>query len=145
MTDLIKIFDTTDGKQAVSTRELYATLGVNTQFTIWFKRMLKYGFTENVDFTVLSKSVQDVTAFGGVRKVKDHAMTLEMAKEIASIQRTPQGKKIREYLIDVENRYRLGITANTKPEDLGLPTNLPDAWRKMADLQQAAHNRFKTQ
>lgn len=68
-------------------------------------RMIEYDFEENIDFCVMDKNVQDDTAFGGVRKITDHLLKLDMAKEIAMIQRTPEGKRIRQYLIQVEKAW----------------------------------------
>lgn len=45
------------------------------------------------------------TAFGGVRTVTDHAMTLDMAKEISMIQRTDKGKQARQYFIQLEKAW----------------------------------------
>ena len=79
---------------------------VGTPYKRWFERITEYGFAENVDFTVIAKNVHDETAFGGVRTVTDHAMTLDMAKEISMIQRTDKGKQARQYFIQLE---KLGI------------------------------------
>ncbi|MBO6419934.1 antA/AntB antirepressor family protein, partial [Enterococcus gallinarum] len=80
---LIPIIVNENNEQLVSGRELYEFLEVATPYTRWFERMTEYGFTENVDFTVIAKNVHDDTAFGGVRKIIDHAMTIDMAKEIS--------------------------------------------------------------
>ncbi|MFS0819039.1 antA/AntB antirepressor family protein [Lysinibacillus sp. 1P01SD] len=49
--------------------------------------MTEYGFVENFDFVVLDKIVHDETAFGGNRKITDHALKIDMAKEISMIER----------------------------------------------------------
>lgn len=90
------------GDSIVSGRELHEKLKIKTPYKKWMDRMIDYGFAENVDFYVMDKNVQDETAFGGIRKVTDHIMKLDMAKEIAMIQRTPEGKAIRQYLIEIE-------------------------------------------
>ncbi|MCJ0600043.1 antA/AntB antirepressor family protein [Enterococcus cecorum] len=104
--ELIKITTNENGEQLVSGRELHEFLEVGTQYTKWFDRMTEYGFAENVDFAVIVKNDYDETAFGGTRKITDHAMTLDMAKEISMIQRTEKGKQARLYFIDVENQYK---------------------------------------
>lgn len=83
------------GEQLVNGRELYEFLSIKDRYTTWFERMVGYGFEENVDFAVLVKIDYDVTAFGGQRKITDHAMKLDMAKEISMIQRTAKGKQAR--------------------------------------------------
>ena len=104
--DLIPIITNENNEQLVSGRELYEFLEVRTTYTRWFERMAEYGFTENVDFTVIAKNVRDETAFGGTRKLTDHAMKLDMAKEISMIQRTKKGKQARQYFIEVEKRSK---------------------------------------
>ena len=90
------------GDSIVSGRELHEKLKIKTPYKKWMNRMIEYGFAENVDFCVMDKNVQDETAFGGTRKITDHVMKLDMAKEIAMIQRTQEGKAIRQYLIEIE-------------------------------------------
>ena len=102
MNDLIKTFRQDNGKIAVDGRNLYDFLEVETKYSDWIKRMISYGFTENVDFSVFPKNESDATAFGGVRKITDHALTLDMAKELAMIQRTDKGKQARQYFIAKE-------------------------------------------
>ncbi|WP_353486103.1 ORF6C domain-containing protein [Apilactobacillus xinyiensis] len=104
--NLIPVNKTEDGNQVVSGRDLHDFLAVKADFPTWLKRMLKYGFTKDVDFIVIPKIVEDDTGFGGHRKLKDYAMTLDMAKEIAMIQRTEKGKQARQYFIEVEKQYR---------------------------------------
>ena len=65
---------------------------------MWFDRMVEYGFTENQDF-LLNNSVKQ-TGRGGHNKI-DHVLKLDMAKEIAMIQRTDKGKAVRQYFIQV--------------------------------------------
>lgn len=97
MNELIKI-QQHNGKQVVSARELYDFLEVGRDFTTWCKKMFDYGFEEDRDFTpVLGKST-------GGRPSVDYALTLNCAKEIAMIQRTPQGKQAREYFIACEKK-----------------------------------------
>lgn len=106
MNELIKVTTNENGQSIVSGRDLHEFLEVQTKYTDWFKRMVDYGFTENVDFAVFLKNENDETAFGGVRKIKDHALTLDMAKEISMIQRTEKGKQARQYFIEVEKAYK---------------------------------------
>ena len=100
--ELIKIRTNENGEQLVSGRELHEFLEVNEKYTQWFKRMVEYGFTENVDFIGLSEKSEKL---GGRPRV-DHAMTLDMAKEISMIQRTEKGKQARQYFIEVEKEYK---------------------------------------
>ncbi|MDR5711415.1 antA/AntB antirepressor family protein [Nesterenkonia flava] len=89
-----------DGRQAVSGRDLHSFLEVTTPYTTWISRMIEYGFTEGQDFlTFLSEST-------GGRPSTDHALTLDMAKELSMIQRTERGKQARQYFIECERRVK---------------------------------------
>jgi anti-repressor protein len=100
MNELIKINPDT---KAVSARELYTFLEIQTQFTDWCKRMFDYGFVENQDYNSL---IFEEVRFEGKRKVKrqlqDYALTLDTAKEISMLQRNEKGKAARQYFIEVE-------------------------------------------
>jgi len=92
-----------DGRKAVSGRDLHAFLGLGRDYTTWFKSMVEYGFTEGEDFTPVR-----VESSGG-RPGADHVLTLDMAKELAMIQRTDKGKQARQYFIEVEKRSLAAI------------------------------------
>ena len=110
--ELIKITTNENGEQLVSGRELHEFLEVGTEYKKWFSRMTEYGFVENTDFT---RVTQKCPTPGGVQNISDHAMTLEMAKEISMIQRTDKGKQARLYFIEVEKQYKLD-TSSLSPE-----------------------------
>lgn len=105
MNQLIRTTHSKSGDIIVSGRELHEFLEVKTPYTQWFERMSSYGFAENVDFIVIHKNVNDVTAFGGQRKFADHHLKLDMAKELSMIQRTEKGKQARQYFIQVEKLW----------------------------------------
>lgn len=67
--------------------------------------MKEYGFAESIDFSVIVNFDEDDTAFGGKRKSTDHIIKLDMAKEIAMIQRSEKGKQARQYFIEVEKEH----------------------------------------
>lgn len=107
--ELIKIITNENGEQLVSGRELHEFLAVGTPYDKWFPRMCEYGFSEGTDFsTFLSEST-------GGRPKTNHAMTLDMAKEVSMIQRTEKGKQARLYFIEVEKQYKLD-TSSLSPE-----------------------------
>ena len=101
--ELIKITTSENGEQLVSGRELHEFLEVGTEYKKWFSRMTEYGFVENTDFT---RVTQKCPTPGGVQNITDHAMTLDMAKEISMIQRSEKGKQARQYFIQVEKEYK---------------------------------------
>ena len=102
MNNLINITLNENHEPVVSGRQLHEALGVKTKYADWFNRMIDYGFTENQDFLLLKNEQQ--TGRGGHNKV-DHIIKLDMAKEIAMIQRTDKGKEVRTYFIQVEKDF----------------------------------------
>ena len=102
MNELINVTLNENHEPIVSGRQLHEALGVKTPYSMWFDRMVEYGFTENQDF-LLNNFVKQ-TGRGGHNKV-DHIIKLDMAKEIAMIQRTDKGKEVRQYFIQVEKDF----------------------------------------
>lgn len=126
--DLIKINQSENGDKTVLASELYNLLQPKTQFRIWIKRMFKYGFIENVDYSIITnennlhvkndqhksteclpiKNDQQKTrkSSRGGHNMKDYLLTIESAKSIAMVQRSEIGKRIRNYFIEVEKHYK---------------------------------------
>lgn len=99
MNELLKINTTDSERITVSARDLHEALEVKTQFKDWFPRMCEYGFEDRKDFcSFLSEST-------GGRPSQDAQITVDMAKEIAMLQRTEKGKEVRKYFIQVEKEW----------------------------------------
>lgn len=114
--EIIKITTNENGEQLVSGRELHEFLEVGTKYTQWFDEMTKYGFVENVDYSTLNELSEKKEGSRFVKRtIINHAMTLDMAKEISMIQRTEKGKQARQYFIEVEKQYKLD-TSSLSPE-----------------------------
>lgn len=102
MNELLNV--TTNGdKLTLSARELHKELNVTDRFTRWFERMGEYGFEENIDFTSVKSST--LVNNGATRELQDYQITLDMAKEIAMLQRNEKGKEIRRKLIELEKAW----------------------------------------
>ncbi|KAB3533851.1 hypothetical protein F8154_10305 [Alkaliphilus pronyensis] len=102
MNQLIKVDINEKQQQVVSGRELHEFLEVGTEYAKWFHRMAEYGFVENFDYAVIVK--KDENPLGG-RPSMDHAIKVDMAKELCMIQRTDKGKQARQYFIKVEKAW----------------------------------------
>lgn len=102
MNNLINVTLNENQEPVVSGRQLHQVLGVKTEYKKWFSRMTDYGFTENEDFV---RVTQKCPTLGGVQNTTDHVLKLDMAKEIAMIQRTDKGKEVRQYFIQVEKDF----------------------------------------
>ena len=97
--DIIPVYTTDEGNKVVLGRELHEKLGIKEKYAAWFQRMVECGFIEGSDFSGFSEKSEK--PLGG-RPSVNHIMTLDMAKHIAMIQRTPQGMAIRQKLIELE-------------------------------------------
>lgn len=121
-TDVIPVYTTNKGEKVVYGRELHDKLKISKKYVDWIESMITYGFSNMVDYTGFwekdsvpemgkasrivmifeeahFKSSQQASALGFS---KNHLLKLDMAKHIAMIQRTPEGKSIRQKLIDLE-------------------------------------------
>jgi anti-repressor protein len=101
MKELIKV-KTNENDITLSGRELHEFLEIKTEYKKWFSRMIEYGFTENVDY---QRVTQKCPTLGGVQEIVDHEIKLDMAKEIAMIQRNEKGKQARKYFLEVEKAW----------------------------------------
>lgn len=102
MNELLKVnYD--NERITLSARQLHEFLEVGSKYNDWFKRMCEYGFNENLDYRAITQ--KRVTAQGNETKFMDHEITLDMAKEIAMLQRNERGKEARQYFIEVEKQW----------------------------------------
>lgn len=102
MNEVIKVTVNDNHEPIVSGRQLHEALGVKTEYKKWFSRMTEYGFNENEDFLKVTQKC--LTSSTG-QNTTDHIIKLDMAKEIAMIQRTDKGKEVRQYFIQVEKDF----------------------------------------
>ena len=103
--ELIKIIER-EGRQLVSGRELHEFLEIKTKYKDWFPRMVEYGFEEEIDFIKVAQKRATNNLKNPVTTVTDHAISIDMAKEISMIQRTEKGKAARQYFINCEKKLK---------------------------------------
>lgn len=124
MTELIRIEPSRIGGETIQTcnaRDLHAFLKVKARFNDWIRnRVEDFGFQENQDFITLTR----LLVSGGKRK--DYYLSLDMAKELAMVERNAKGKEARLYFIDCER------IAKSKTAVPALPS-YPEALRQLAD------------
>ncbi len=88
------LIDTVDAK------ELHAFLEVKSDFSHWIKgRIKKYDFIHSIDFIDVKIYVQQ----NQIDRI-DYFLTLDMAKEVAMVERNVKGKQAREYFIMMEQK-----------------------------------------
>ena len=95
--ELIKITEQ-NGKQVVSAKELYESLGFN-------KAVWKRWYQKNIEQNAFAIENEDWTGFNMMlngNESKDFAITLEFAKRLAMLARTEKGESIRKYFIECE-------------------------------------------
>lgn len=100
---LIKVEVNEKQEQILSARDLHEFLEVGSRYNDWFNRMIGYGFVENEDF--ISITQKKVTAQGNETEYIDHVIKLDMAKELAMIQRNEKGKQARKYFLQIEKDW----------------------------------------
>ncbi|ULJ65912.1 phage antirepressor KilAC domain-containing protein [Wielerella bovis] len=116
-------------KDCVNARELHAFLESRQEFANWIKnRIADYGFIENQDFISLDNFIKRET--GATRRI-EYFISLDMAKELSMVERTPRGKQARQYFIDCEKQ----LSGSLKP---ALPQNYKEALRDL--LHQVEQN-----
>lgn len=139
--ELIRI----NSENRVSGRELHQFLEVETKYGDWMPRMIEYGFTEGEDFNFLKNEQARIEGSRQVRRIIDDiAMTIDMAKEIAMIQRSEKGKQARQYFIECEKRLK----ATRESKMLAIQQDYPSALRALAvsfEQNQALQNTVDTQ
>lgn len=114
--DVIPVYDTDTGEKVVLGRELHKKLKIKTPYTIWFPRMVEYGFVDGTDYFTDNKNVTREDGRKMPQVQIDHIIKLDMAKHIAMIQRTPEGMEIRQKLIDLEKNVSVNQFAGLSKE-----------------------------
>lgn len=103
MNELIRVEINENHEPIMSARELHEFLEIGTKYKDWFPRMVEYGFEENQDYIAMAQ--KRATAQGNMTEYTDHLIKLDMAKEIAMIQRSEKGKIARRYFIQIEKEW----------------------------------------
>ena len=104
-------------KRFVNARELHQWLGVGKFFANWIKdRIKKYDFVENLDYFVsiansgnglsMQSKGKIVDAKTGKVIAKEYVISVDMAKELAMVENSEIGKKVRKYFIRVEGDFK---------------------------------------
>lgn len=132
----------------VDARQLHDFLEVGSFFAHWIQRRIDdYGFIEDEDYKeVLLKNEYNKEVFAkfgknhepdapalqapdtrtsGGRPAREYHCSLDMAKELAMVERTPRGREARRYFIRCE-RELLQRQVNTQGEDARAPMLRPD-------------------
>jgi anti-repressor protein len=100
MNELLQPDKLLDGER-VDARTLWVSLESKQQFSHWIKNRLE-DFAEGTDYTSIDKTIYREN--GGNRQT-DYLLSLNTAKHICLLERSEPGRKIRQYLIEVEKLW----------------------------------------
>lgn len=133
-----------NGELLISARDLHEALvldaGREERFSQWFKRHLQYGFEENIDyFTGVKKFT--VVNNGATRELEDYALKIDMAKEICMLQKSDKGRQYRKYFIEVEKRYKEGVSTNAYITEMDIAKaeiSLTEATARLLNLNESS-------
>jgi phage anti-repressor protein len=91
----------------IDARALHGWLGVKDRFATWMRRRIgEYGFTAGDDYFA---ELRKITGRG--RRRRDYLLTLDMAKELAMVERTEIGRETRR-----AGRSQLGRTLGERSQ-----------------------------
>jgi anti-repressor protein len=89
-----------DSLNTVNARDLHSFLGVGKDFSNWIKdRIDSFGFTKGNDYSPISADRSD--GLPGKPRT-EYLLSLQMAKELSMLERSPRGKQARQYFIKCE-------------------------------------------
>lgn len=100
--ELVPVYETSTGEKVVYGTELYEVLGVKSRFNDWVTNRLKdCEAVENEDFQGFTKNLVK-----GGRPQTEYLIKLDIAKEMAMLERNEKGKQVRRYFIQIEKKYK---------------------------------------
>jgi len=125
MSNIIQIQTNDNMEQVISARELHEKLGMQKDFTDWFKyQAAKIGLIEGKDFT----TILGETSERGGRPSVDYLIPIDIAKHICMMSGGENAHAIRQYFIQVEKAWN-------SPE-MVMSRALKLADRKIASLEE---------
>lgn len=99
--ELVPVYETSTGEKVVYGSELHEVLEVKSNYRDWVKNRLNdCEAIEDEDYQSFAKNL----AKG--RPAHEHIIKLDIAKEMAMLERNEKGKQVRRYFIQVEKKYR---------------------------------------
>lgn len=98
------IVNNSSDNMLIDARLLHQQLQIATRFDTWIQRRIEeFGFEKNQDYFELRSNLSIIIPG---RKPTDYHLTMDMAKELAMLERNEVGKRIRQYFIAVEKEAR---------------------------------------
>lgn len=99
--NLVPVYETNEGEKVVYGSELHEILEVKSNYREWSARRFRdCDALENEDYQAV-----EISTPSGQSK-KDHIILLDIAKEMAMLERNEKGKQVRRYFIEIEKKYK---------------------------------------
>lgn len=99
----------------VPARVLHEKLAVETRFNDWIDRRIKeYGFIKDFDYYYSNLSSNKEIANIRDNTKLDYNLSIDMAKELAMVEKNANGRKVRRYFIEMEKIAREFISLTLK-------------------------------
>lgn len=126
--------------RTVNLRDLHAFLENGDHFSDWVKdRIGQYGFVEERDFVTVSEFTETVKNGRTYRSPRtEYHGTIDMAKELAMVERNEKGKQARLYFIECERRVKEGPALPDLSDPLVLQHLLADHLSKRIEAERRA-------
>lgn len=138
--ELVPVYETSTGEKVVYGSELHEVLGAPSVYREWVKRRLSdIDAIENEDF----QGVEISTPSGQTKK--DHIIKLDIAKEMAMLERNEKGKQVRRYFIQVEKKYKSASLATQElSPQLQVMINLEIEQKRQAEKLEYVEERIES-
>lgn len=130
--ELVPVYETSTGQKVVYGTQLHKVLGAPSVYREWSKRRLNdVDAVENEDF----EGAEISTPSG--QTIKEHIIKLDIAKEMAMLERNERGKQVRRYFIQVEKKYKGSNSAGIPTGKQLMALAVIEAQKTIAEQNQA--------
>jgi len=138
-------------RPAVDARELYQFLGSKQDFSSWIKRRFReYGFVEGDDYASITKFSDGCKRDKNNQFIDDkwlvvpieYHLKLDVAKDLAMVEKNERGRAARQYFIDCEGRLLAQLLAQAGQTEPEAPVNrcsCPTRFIGVFDLANVGH------
>lgn len=149
MEQLVNVWLTEKGNQAVNARDLYNFLESKRGFSHWItERIEKYGFVEDKDYCKLYYDIfgnRLIINQGNLAQIDnqqvtfnkiEYVLTINMAKELAMVENNEKGRQARRYFIECEEKFKAATLNNINSLDkqIQLEKIRSDKWVSFAKV-----------
>ena len=118
-----------DNTKGVKARDLYAFLGLDkTHYNRWVKEHIEKNKFCMLNADYITVSHKGRSGNNPNATITEHYLTLNFAKKLAMMSKSPKGEQVRDYFIECEKRLKQSIL----PFDLADPISVLDYAKEIA-------------